>query len=49
MHEHGLALGEAPAQDEREVSGVIVEDQPRALREVELRRERIREEAGRDR
>ncbi len=44
MHEHRLARCQTPAQQQREVRGVVVEDQRRALREVELRREREREE-----
>ena len=48
VHQHGLALCQAPAQQQREVRGVIVEDQRRALGEVELGREREREELGRD-
>src|SRR2546423_1217915 len=36
VDEHGLALGEPPAELQREVRGVVVEDQARALRHVEL-------------
>ena len=43
VHEHRLALGQAPAQLQREVRRVVVEDQPGALRVVELVRERERE------
>src|SRR5947209_2893481 len=35
MHEHALALDEPASQLEREVGGVIVEDQPRGLTEIE--------------
>ena len=35
VHEHRLALLQAPAQSQREVGGVVVEDQRRALREVQ--------------
>ena len=37
VHEHGLARRQPPAVDQREVRRVVVEDQPGALREVELR------------
>ncbi len=47
VHEHRLALRQAPAQQQREVGGVVVEDQRRPLGEVELGREREREELGR--
>ena len=36
VHEHRLALRQAPAQLQREVRRVVVEDERRALREVEL-------------
>ncbi len=49
VDEHRLALAQAPAQDEREVGGVVVEDQTRPLREVELRWKREREKRGGDR
>ena len=38
VDEHALALGQAPAQLQREVGRVVVDDERRALREVELRR-----------
>ena len=47
VHEHGLALPQAPTQGQREVGGVVVEDQRRALREVERVRQREGQEGGR--
>ena len=48
MHEDGLARLQAPAQRQREVGGVVVEDQPGTLGEVELARQREGEELGRN-
>src|SRR5271154_398029 len=48
MDEDGLALLQTTAQGEREVRRVVVEDQTRAVREVELGGQREREELGRD-
>ena len=48
MDEDGLALGEPPAELQREVGGVVVEDQPGALREVQLVREREGQPRRRD-
>ena len=49
MDQHRLALAQPSAQDQREVGRVVVEDQACALREVELRGQRERQERGRHR
>ncbi len=49
MDEDGLPLPEPSAQLEREVGGVVVEHQPRALGEVERFGQREAEVPGRDR
>ena len=48
VDEHALALRQAAAQLQREVGGVVVEDQRRALREVERLGQREGHERGRD-
>jgi hypothetical protein len=48
VHEHGLALAQAAAVLQREICGVVVEDQAGALREVELVRQLEGEEVGGD-
>ena len=47
MDEHRLARLKLPAHDEREVDGVVVEDQRRALCEIQLAGELEREELRR--
>ena len=48
MHQHDLALGEPATELEREVRRVVVEDQRRALREVQGIGEREGQEVGGD-
>ena len=47
VDEHGLRRLELPAHDQREVGGVVVEDQPRPLRDVERVMQAEGEEGGR--
>ena len=49
VHEHGLALGQAPAQLQGEQGGVVVEDKPGALSGVEVLGEGEGEVLGRHR
>ena len=48
VHEHRLALGQPPAELQREVGGVVVEDERRALGEVQLVGQLEDEVVGRD-